>query len=71
MVKGDHVLRTWRDGRPGPNGLLADSAALALGFLAQYQAGFDLSWYDLAERLAGSNPESLRRSGGRAVRHSR
>ncbi len=54
MVKGDHVLRTWRDGRPGPNGLLADSAALALGFLAQYQAGFDLNWYDLAERLAGS-----------------
>ncbi len=54
MVKGDHVLRTWRDGRPGPNGLLADTASLALGFLAQYQADFDLDGYNLAERLAGS-----------------
>jgi len=53
MVRGDQVLRSWRDGQPGPRGLLADYAALGLGFLAQYQAAFDLHWYDLAERLAG------------------
>jgi uncharacterized protein YyaL (SSP411 family) len=53
MVRGDLVLRTWRDGRAGPRGLLADHAALGLGFLAQYQASFDLAWYDVAERLAG------------------
>jgi uncharacterized protein len=61
LVDGDHVHRTWRDGKTGPSGLLADHAALALGFLAQYQTDFDLRWFDLAERLVDS---ILRRFGG-------
>ncbi len=54
LVKGDRVHRTWRDGHLGQPGLLADHAALALGFLAQYQTDFDLRWFDLAERLLTS-----------------
>jgi len=51
---GERAHRTWRDGRVGPPGLLADHAALALGFLAQYQADFDPRWFDLAERIMAS-----------------
>jgi len=54
LMDGDRVHRTWRDGRAGPPGLLADHAALALGFLAQYQTDFDLRWFDLADRLVES-----------------
>ncbi len=54
LMDGDRVHRTWRDGKPGPPGLLADHAALALGFLAQYQTDFDLRWFDLADRLIES-----------------
>jgi uncharacterized protein YyaL (SSP411 family) len=54
LVEGDRVYRTWRDGRQGPPGMLADHAALSLGFLAQYQTDFDLRWFDLAERLANA-----------------
>jgi uncharacterized protein YyaL (SSP411 family) len=51
LVAGDRVHRTWRDGHVGPPGQLADHAALALGFLAQYQSDFELRWFDLAERI--------------------
>jgi uncharacterized protein YyaL (SSP411 family) len=54
LIDGDRIVRTWRDGHPGPVGVLADFAALALGFLAQYQGDFDLRWYDEAERLGDS-----------------
>ncbi len=54
LVAGNQVHRTWRDGHSGPPGLLADHAALALGFLAQYQTDFDMRWFDLAERLMDS-----------------
>jgi hypothetical protein len=53
MMRGDQVLRTWRDGHAGPPGMLADYAALALGFLAHYQAAFDVGFFHRAERLSG------------------
>ena len=54
LIDGDRIIRTWRDGHSGPAGVLADFAALALGFLAQYQSDFDVRWYDEAERLGDS-----------------
>jgi len=54
LIDGDHIVRTWRDGHAGPAGVLADFAALAFGFLAQYQSDFDLRWFDVAERLGDS-----------------
>jgi hypothetical protein len=54
LIDGDRIIRTWRDGHSGPAGVLADFAALALGFLAQYESDFDVRWYDEAERLGDS-----------------
>ncbi len=54
LIDGDRIVRTWRDGHAGPAGVLADFAALAFGFLAQYQGDFDLRWFDVAERLGDS-----------------
>jgi uncharacterized protein YyaL (SSP411 family) len=49
LIHADRIVRTWRDGQPGPTGVLA--AYAAMGFLAQYQSDFDLRWFDEAERL--------------------
>jgi uncharacterized protein YyaL (SSP411 family) len=43
--------RSWKDGRPGPMGVLEDHADLAAGLLALYQATFDETWFGWASDL--------------------
>jgi uncharacterized protein YyaL (SSP411 family) len=46
------LLRSWRDGRPGPPGFADDHACLAEGLLTLYETTFDLRWFEEARRLA-------------------
>ena len=45
------LRRSWKDGRPGPAGVLEDHTHLAAGLLALYQATFDERWFDWAVEL--------------------
>ncbi len=45
------VRRSWKDGRPGPAGVLEDHTHLAAGLLALYQATFDETWFLWAQEL--------------------
>jgi len=55
LYQDGRLARSWRDGRRGPPGYLADYAALGLGCLALYQCSFDPRWFaaavDLAEKV--------------------
>ena len=48
---GEQLHRTWKDGRPGPLGVLEDYADLAEGLLALYEATFDDRWFSAAVGL--------------------
>jgi uncharacterized protein YyaL (SSP411 family) len=45
------LRRSWKDGRPGPAGVLEDHTHLAAGLLALYQATFEERWFDWAVEL--------------------
>ncbi len=51
---GDRLLRSWRDGRNGPDGFCDDHAAAAVGLFALYQATGDEERYRQAERIVRS-----------------
>ena len=51
VLSEDRLLRSWRQGRGGPDGFCDDYAATALGLFALYQASGDERWYRHAERL--------------------
>jgi uncharacterized protein YyaL (SSP411 family) len=46
------LRRRWRDGEAAGDGQLDDHAALALGFIDLYRAGFDPTWLERAVTLA-------------------
>ncbi len=48
---GGRLHRSWKDGRPGPSGVLEDHTHLAAGLLALYQATFDETWFGWAAEL--------------------
>jgi uncharacterized protein len=52
LVRGDRVLRTYKDGMAKIPGFLEDYAAVALGAHALYQLTFDRKWLERAHRLA-------------------
>ena len=52
LVRGDHVLRSYKDGVAKIPGFLEDYAAVALGAYALYQLTFDRKWLERARRLA-------------------
>jgi uncharacterized protein YyaL (SSP411 family) len=45
------LLRSWRDGRPGPAGFCEDHASAAVGLFTLYQATGDERWYHDAAAL--------------------
>ncbi len=51
VLSGDRLLRSWRQGKGGPDGFCDDYAASAIGLFALYQATGDERWYRHAERL--------------------
>jgi uncharacterized protein YyaL (SSP411 family) len=52
LVRGDQVLRSYKNGVAKIAGFLEDYAAVALGALALYELTFDRKWLDRARRLA-------------------
>ncbi len=50
-LKGDRLLRSWRQGTDGPNGFCDDYAAAAIGLFSLYQATGDERWYRHAEQI--------------------
>ena len=52
LVRGDRVLRSYKDGVAKIPGFLEDYAAVALGAHALYQLTFDRIWLDRARALA-------------------
>jgi len=52
MLDGGRPRRAWRTGETSQFGFLEDSAALGLGWLAQYEYDFDPEWFDLAKAQA-------------------
>jgi len=52
LVRGDRVLRSYKDGVAKIPGFLEDYAAVALGAHALYQLTFDRIWLDRARTLA-------------------
>jgi hypothetical protein len=48
------LRRRWRDGEAAGAGQLDDHAALALGLIDLYRAGFDARWLERAARLAAA-----------------
>jgi hypothetical protein len=48
---GERLLRSWRDGTPGPAGYADDHALLASGLLVLYEATGDLTWFRRARAL--------------------
>jgi len=52
MLDGDRPCRAWRAGETSQLGFLEDSAALGLGWLAQYESDFEPQWFDLAKTQA-------------------
>ena len=52
LVRGDRVLRSYKDGVARIPGFLEDYAAVALGAHALYQLTFDRIWLDRARTLA-------------------
>ncbi|MEA2009520.1 MAG: thioredoxin domain-containing protein [Actinomycetota bacterium] len=51
VLSGDRLLRSWRQGRSGPDGFCDDYAASAIGLFELYQANGDERWYRHGERL--------------------
>jgi len=51
-VRGDRVLRSYKDGAARIPGFLEDYAAVALGAHALYQLTFDRKWLERSRRLA-------------------
>ncbi len=45
------MRRSWKDGQPGPAGVLEDHTHLAAGLLALYQTTFDERWFTWASEL--------------------
>ncbi len=60
MLDGERPYRAWRAGRTSQLGFLEDSAALGLGWLAQYELAFEAEWYDLARAQANVLLENFR-----------
>ncbi|MDQ6633688.1 MAG: thioredoxin domain-containing protein [Gemmatimonadota bacterium] len=54
LVRGDRVLRSYKDGVAKIPGFLEDYAAVALGAVSLYQLTFDRMWLDRARKLAGA-----------------
>jgi uncharacterized protein len=52
LVRGDQVLRSYKNGVAKIAGFLEDYAAVALGALALYELTFDRKWLERARRLA-------------------
>ncbi len=52
LWKGDQLLRIFRRGQAATPGFLEDYAAVALGLVDLFEAGFDARWLRLAERIA-------------------
>ena len=52
LVRGDQVLRSYKNGVAKIAGFLEDYAAVALGALALYELTFERKWLDRARRLA-------------------
>jgi len=52
MVNGGRVMRTHTMGQTRINGFLEDHAAVALGFVALYEATFDAQWIHRATNIA-------------------
>ena len=52
LVRGDQVLRSYKNGVAKITGFLEDYAAVALGALALYELTFDRKWLERARRLA-------------------
>ncbi|MCL1692580.1 MAG: thioredoxin domain-containing protein [Actinomycetia bacterium] len=51
VLSGDRLLRSWRQGKGGPEGFCDDYAASAIGLFALYQATGEERWYRQAERI--------------------
>ncbi len=51
VLSGDRLLRSWRQGKGGPEGFCDDYAASAIGLFALYQATGEERWYRHAERI--------------------
>jgi uncharacterized protein YyaL (SSP411 family) len=56
-LPGDRLLHAWRDGRPGPEGLLEDYAAMARAALALHEATGEPAY--LARAIAWANQADL------------
>lgn len=54
LVSGDRVRRVFKNGESRIPGFLEDHAAVALGFIAVYQLGFDERWLSRARQLGDS-----------------
>jgi uncharacterized protein YyaL (SSP411 family) len=54
------LLRSWRDGRPGPRGFADDHALLADGLLTLYESTFELRWFVAARQLCDELLRSFR-----------
>lgn len=52
LWKGDQLMRIFRHGQATTPGFLEDYAAVALGLVDLFEAGFDARWLRLAERIA-------------------
>jgi uncharacterized protein YyaL (SSP411 family) len=51
VLNGDRLLRSWRQGRGGPDGFCDDYTAGAIGLFTLYQTTGEEHWYHHAERF--------------------
>jgi uncharacterized protein len=66
LVRGDQVLRSYKDGAAKIPGFLEDYAAVALGAHALYQLTFDRKWLERSRRLADAIMERFWDEGAQA-----
>ncbi|MPZ54259.1 MAG: DUF255 domain-containing protein [Acidimicrobiia bacterium] len=50
--EGGRVKRTWADGQVGPDGVLEDHAAIAIGLYTLFGATGEVRWFDSAEKIS-------------------